>query len=186
MSDIFQEVDEEVRREQLKSSGRYGNYSWWRPSSVVAGVAAWRGYSWWAPRRPPKPVPRSKRRARSPRAASTARPRRPLPRFVGWHVRVYHLGARARGRGACPGHPRPRLRPTTRSQPMISRPALSGSCGIAGRGTSDRRRLLRRGAALARAARRQRIAPSVTPRGNFSRSPLWARRRRGGGRRGPT
>ena len=48
MSDIFQEVDEEVRREQLKKLwDRYGNYVVVAAFLVVAGVAAWRGYSWW-------------------------------------------------------------------------------------------------------------------------------------------
>ena len=48
MSDIFQEVDEEVRREQLKKLwDRYGNYVVAALILVVAGVAAWRGYAWW-------------------------------------------------------------------------------------------------------------------------------------------
>jgi hypothetical protein len=48
VSDIFQEVDEEVRREQLKKLWyRYGNYVVVAAFLVVAGVAAWRGYSWW-------------------------------------------------------------------------------------------------------------------------------------------
>ena len=48
MSDIFQEVDEEVRRERLKKLwDRYGNLVVVAAFLVVAGVAAWRGYSWW-------------------------------------------------------------------------------------------------------------------------------------------
>jgi hypothetical protein len=48
VSDIFREVDEEVRREQLKKLwDRYGNYVVVAAFLVVAGVAAWRGYSWW-------------------------------------------------------------------------------------------------------------------------------------------
>ena len=48
MSDIFQEVDEEVRREQLtKLWQRYGNYIVALCIIVVAGVGAWRGYQWW-------------------------------------------------------------------------------------------------------------------------------------------
>jgi hypothetical protein len=48
VSDIFQEVDEEVRREQLKKLwDRYGNYAVVLAFLVVASVAAWRGYSWW-------------------------------------------------------------------------------------------------------------------------------------------
>ena len=48
MSDIFQEVDEEVRREQLKKLwDRYGNYVVAALILVVAAVAAWRGYAWW-------------------------------------------------------------------------------------------------------------------------------------------
>jgi hypothetical protein len=48
VSDIFQEVDEEVRREQLKKLwDRYGNLVVVAAFLVVAGVAAWRGYSWW-------------------------------------------------------------------------------------------------------------------------------------------
>ena len=48
MSDIFNEVDEEVRREQLKKLWeRYGNYLVALCVLIVLGVAAWRGYEWW-------------------------------------------------------------------------------------------------------------------------------------------
>ena len=48
MSDIFQEVDEEVRREQLKKLwDRYGNYAVAAAVLLLAAVAAWRGYMWW-------------------------------------------------------------------------------------------------------------------------------------------
>ncbi len=47
-SDVFREVDEEVRREQLKKLWeRYGHYAVALAVLVVLGVAAWRGYSWW-------------------------------------------------------------------------------------------------------------------------------------------
>src|ERR1700682_3335083 len=55
VSDIFNEVDEEVRREQLKKLwDRYGNYIVALAFLVVAAVAAggaWRGYKYWEPRR---------------------------------------------------------------------------------------------------------------------------------------
>ena len=52
MSDIFQEVDEEVRREQLKKLWeRYGHYAVAAAIVVVAGVGAWRGYEWWEARK---------------------------------------------------------------------------------------------------------------------------------------
>ena len=48
MADIFQEVDEEVRREQLKRLwDRYGNLLIAACVLVVAGVGAWRGYEYW-------------------------------------------------------------------------------------------------------------------------------------------
>jgi hypothetical protein len=48
VADIFQEVDEEVRREQLKKLwDRYGNYLVAVCILIVAGVAAWRGYDYW-------------------------------------------------------------------------------------------------------------------------------------------
>jgi hypothetical protein len=48
VSDIFREVDEEVRREQLKKLwDRYGNYAVAAAVLLVAGIAAWRGYVWW-------------------------------------------------------------------------------------------------------------------------------------------
>jgi hypothetical protein len=48
VSDIFHEVDEEVRREQLKKLwDRYGNYVFAAAVLLVAAVAAWRGYMWW-------------------------------------------------------------------------------------------------------------------------------------------
>jgi hypothetical protein len=48
VTDIFQEVNEEVRREQLKKLWqRYGNYIDAACIVVVVAVGAWRGYEWW-------------------------------------------------------------------------------------------------------------------------------------------
>ena len=48
MSDIFNEVDEEVRRERLtRLWEQYGNYLIALCVLVVVGVGAWRGYEWW-------------------------------------------------------------------------------------------------------------------------------------------
>jgi hypothetical protein len=48
VSDIFQEVDEEVRREQLKKLWqRYQNLIIAGAVVVVLGVAGWRGYDYW-------------------------------------------------------------------------------------------------------------------------------------------
>lgn len=48
MADIFQEVDEEVRREQLKKLWqRYGNLAVAACVLVVLGVGGWRGYEWY-------------------------------------------------------------------------------------------------------------------------------------------
>jgi hypothetical protein len=48
VSDIFDEVDEEVRREQFKKLWeRYGNLFIALAVLVVLGVAAWRGYDYW-------------------------------------------------------------------------------------------------------------------------------------------
>jgi hypothetical protein len=52
VSDIFREVDEEVRREQLKKLwDRYGNYAVVAAVLLVAAVAAWRAYMWWEARK---------------------------------------------------------------------------------------------------------------------------------------
>ncbi|HLN09054.1 MAG TPA: tetratricopeptide repeat protein [Xanthobacteraceae bacterium] len=48
MADIFQEVDEEIRRERLKELwDRYGNLIVVGALVIVLGVAGWRGYQWW-------------------------------------------------------------------------------------------------------------------------------------------
>lgn len=48
MADIFHEVEEEVRREQLKKLWqRYGNLLIAACVLVVAAVGAWRGYGYW-------------------------------------------------------------------------------------------------------------------------------------------
>ena len=48
MSDIFNEVDEEVRRERLqKLWARYGTLAIAVAVVVVLGVAGWRGYEWY-------------------------------------------------------------------------------------------------------------------------------------------
>jgi hypothetical protein len=52
VSDIFQEVDEEVRRERLEQLWkRYGNYIIAAAILVLAGIGAWRGYVYWEERK---------------------------------------------------------------------------------------------------------------------------------------
>jgi hypothetical protein len=52
VSDIFQEVDEEVRREQLKKLWeQWGNYLIALVVVVVVGVGGWRGYEYWESKR---------------------------------------------------------------------------------------------------------------------------------------
>jgi hypothetical protein len=52
VADIFQEVDEEVRREQLKKLWqRYGNFVIAGCVLIVVAVGAWRGYEWWQARK---------------------------------------------------------------------------------------------------------------------------------------
>ena len=48
MSDIFHEVDEEVRREQLKKLwARWGNYVLALAVLIVLGIGGWRAWDWW-------------------------------------------------------------------------------------------------------------------------------------------
>jgi hypothetical protein len=48
VTDIFQEVDEEVRREQLKKLWeRYSTFIIAACVLIVLAVGAWRGYQWW-------------------------------------------------------------------------------------------------------------------------------------------
>lgn len=52
VSDIFHEVDEEVRREQLKKLWeRYGTYFVAACILVIVAVGGWRGYQWWQNKR---------------------------------------------------------------------------------------------------------------------------------------
>jgi hypothetical protein len=52
VSDIFTEVDEEVRREQLEKLWKqYGSYVIAAICLVIAAVAAWRGYDYWQNRK---------------------------------------------------------------------------------------------------------------------------------------
>src|SRR5262249_62434193 len=52
VSDIFREVDEEVRRERLEQLWkRYGNYIIALALVVLAGVGGWRGYIYWQERK---------------------------------------------------------------------------------------------------------------------------------------
>lgn len=52
MADIFREVDEEVRREQLKRLwDRYGLFILAAAVLVVVGVGAWRAYQWYEARK---------------------------------------------------------------------------------------------------------------------------------------
>ncbi|BBF94173.1 tetratricopeptide repeat protein [Blastochloris tepida] len=48
MSDIFQEVEEEVRREKLRALwDKYGGLVLALAVAIVIGVAGWRGWEWW-------------------------------------------------------------------------------------------------------------------------------------------
>ncbi|HEV2955074.1 MAG TPA: tetratricopeptide repeat protein [Xanthobacteraceae bacterium] len=52
MSDIFREVDEEVRRERLEQLWkRYGNYMIAAAFVVLACIGGWRGYVYWEERK---------------------------------------------------------------------------------------------------------------------------------------
>jgi hypothetical protein len=52
VADIFHEVDEEVRREQLKKLwDRYSIYLIAVAVLIVAGITAWRGYEYWVAKR---------------------------------------------------------------------------------------------------------------------------------------
>lgn len=52
MSDIFNEVDEELRREQIKRLWeRYGILVIALAVLFVAGIGGWRGYQWWEAKR---------------------------------------------------------------------------------------------------------------------------------------
>jgi hypothetical protein len=52
LSDIFREVDEEIRREQLKKLwDRYQTLVIGAALAVILGVGGWRGYEWWEMRR---------------------------------------------------------------------------------------------------------------------------------------
>jgi hypothetical protein len=52
VADIFHEVDEEVRREQLKKLwDRYSIYLIALAVLIVAGIGAWRGYEYWVEKR---------------------------------------------------------------------------------------------------------------------------------------
>jgi len=52
VADIFHEVDEEVRREQLKRLwDRYSMYLIALAVLIVAGIGAWRGYEYWVAKR---------------------------------------------------------------------------------------------------------------------------------------
>lgn len=51
MADIFNEIDEDLRRERLgKIWSRYGGYIIGLAVLIVLGVGAWRGYEWWQTR----------------------------------------------------------------------------------------------------------------------------------------
>ena len=52
MADIFHEVDEEVRREQLKKLwDRYSIYLIAVAVLIVVGITGWRGYEYWVAKR---------------------------------------------------------------------------------------------------------------------------------------
>ena len=65
MSDIFHEVDEEVRREQLKKLWeRYQNYVVALAIAAVLGVGGWRAWDWWEAKKAAETGARSTRQRR--------------------------------------------------------------------------------------------------------------------------
>src|SRR5580658_7140009 len=103
VSDIFQEVDEEVRREQLKKLWeRYGTYIIAALILVIVAVGGWRGYEWWQAKRAAG--------ACGVRTGSDARGIREAPGVGSGvrqtrhrrHRRLSRAGALARGRRARP------------------------------------------------------------------------------------
>ena len=69
MADIFQEVDEEVRREQLqKLWERYGNFVIAALRSHRRRVGGWRGYEWWQAKKAAESGAAFEPRCRSPQA----------------------------------------------------------------------------------------------------------------------
>ena len=82
MSDIFNEVDEELRREQLKKLWeRYGILIIALAVLFVAAVGGWRGYQWWEAKKAAEAGAAFEAAAiAQPSRASTRRPRRPSPR----------------------------------------------------------------------------------------------------------
>ena len=103
MSDIFQEVDEEVRREQLKKLwDRYGIYVVAAAFMVVAAIAAWRGYEWWQAKKAAETgaefqtaIVLSESGKHSEAAAAFAKNRRPGHRWIS-PSRAHARGGRAR------------------------------------------------------------------------------------------
>ena len=125
MSDIFQEVDEEVRREQLKKLWeRYGNYVVAAAVLVVAGIAAWRAYDWWEAKKAAEAGAAFEAAIVLARCrASTPRPKRPSPRSP---PTVPPVIAIWRGCGRPPNSPRPIPRPRVAAYDKI---AADGAVG---------------------------------------------------------
>ena len=70
MSDIFQEVDDEVRREQLKKLWeRYQSLVIAAAVLVVLGVAGWRVYDWWETKKAAEASDEAPKPKRTPRAS---------------------------------------------------------------------------------------------------------------------
>ena len=102
MSDIFREVDEEVRRERLKQLWeRHSNLIVAVALLIVLGVAGWRGYDWWEPesrriRRPVRGGGQAGRRRQAGRSPGGV-----LQDRAGRKLRLSHPRALPGGRRTC-------------------------------------------------------------------------------------
>ena len=102
MSDIFHEVDEEVRREKLKQLWeRHGNLIVAVALLVVLAVGGWRGYEWWDGQEGRRIRRRLRGRGHARRSRQAGRGAGGLRQArQGRHVRLPRARALPRGRGA--------------------------------------------------------------------------------------
>ena len=102
MSELFDEVDEEVRRDQLKKLwDQYSIYIIALALLIIAGVGGWRGYQYLEAKKAAEAGAAFDKAVELSEAEQARRSRSRLcrPRGQG-AVRIPHAGAAARGRGS--------------------------------------------------------------------------------------
>ena len=173
MSDIFHEVDEEVRREKLKQLWeRHGNLIVAFALLIVLAVGGWRGYEWWEAKKAAESGAAFEAAVTLAESGKQAEAQEAFAKLAKDGSSGYRVLARFREAAElAKTDPAAAVKVyDALAAGLRPRPRDAGSRGDPRRAHPGRYRAARRIVVAARAAHRRRTGRSATPRASCSRS----------------